>query len=127
MYSSIVGTEHVDMLCCTASTKCCLRQPFFLFLSVISRLHDIFFIMPEHFCYYFNSSSVFRSPNDCQRNLYFFRKQLPILLTYYSYKIFVFNFFFDDFSKQTCVSSKRRFVTLFHRRASIFQHILLTF
>jgi hypothetical protein len=41
-----------------------------VFLFVISLLNDILFIKPVLFCYYFTFSSVFRSPNDCQRNLF---------------------------------------------------------
>jgi hypothetical protein len=95
-----------------------------LFLFVISWLHETLFIMSD-VCYYFTFNFAFQISHQLPKEVVFFRIQLPIILTYYSYKIIIFAF--DESTKQSCVNFMRSFLTLFHMTASIIQHILWSF
>jgi hypothetical protein len=99
IYNYLVSEVYADNMCCTLSSNSCLCSDVARG-CVCNVCFSRYFVCNAWYYSVIISLRVsrFTSPGDCQRNLFFFSKALPNLLTNYSYIKFISHLFFDDTS-----------------------------
>ena len=117
--STIFSKRNIIYLWCTVLSNFSLNQ-FMLCASLRNNfVHHILFIMSDHRLLFCHIEFRFRTTSYHHRNM-FLTKQMPLLLTYYSYINFTSYLFQDDSPKYNFVISRRSFLSLFHFLSSGF-------
>jgi hypothetical protein len=107
--SSSIFSEY---LCCTALSNSCLNQ-YLLCVSLCNNfVHDILFVISDPYLIFCHFEFRFRTTSYHHRNI-FLIKQMPLLLTYYTYTNFTSFLSLHDSSKYNFVISRRFFCQFF--------------
>ena len=122
--STIFSKGNIKYLCCTVLSNFSLNL-FMLCVSLRKNfVHDTLFIMSDHYLLFCDIEFRFRTTSYHLRNI-FLTKQMPLLLTYYSYINFTSYLFLDNSPKYNFVISRRSFLSLFHILSSVFSILFL--